>query len=245
MCQPNGDCVVNFVPPNCNGVFVRGFEASAVSCPLVNCAPPICPVDQQETPKNERGCSLCPRCRPGLLPPSVLGAPSPGVDIWRKQGDTGTPIPARPCPLPRCGPANCPESQQEIFQNARGCPMCPVCKVSSASSVYGASPTNAETFQRIGGQREATPPAHCPRPACISPNCPESQQETSQNDQGCPMCPRCKVSEEVAASESLDPQLLVHCPADETPCPDGTWVGRKPPHCAFDPCPSGFPGVGR
>ena len=35
----------------------------------------------------------------------------------------------------------------------------------------------------------------------------------------------------------------IYCTMDANQCPDGSWVGRVPPSCAFAPCPGGGPMV--
>lgn len=108
--------------------FELPLKANLPNCPVVKCSAPNCPISQQETPKTEQGCSLCPICKGGVIPsiPPVLSAGSAtgSAAVLGASLDFTAAI----CPLLSCITPNCPLIQQEKTTGANGCAGCPRCR---------------------------------------------------------------------------------------------------------------------
>lgn len=97
---------------------------------------PVCKVGEKlGTPKDDKGCDMCPVCEPIGCPVLKCKKPAcqPGEILKNDNADSNKcklcdTCVKKPCPKLECKPLTCDLSLSSSKNDKDGCPMCPVCE---------------------------------------------------------------------------------------------------------------------
>lgn len=183
VCQTDGQCAVNILPPNCNGGSVVSFAAATSFASRLGVGGPC--VCGQSCTMSGGGMGVCQtngQCAVNILPPNCNGGP-----VAAFEGPSAFASPWK-CPMLRikCPELNCPTFMQETPMDDRGCPRgCASCRSTFSAAAVGSSALDLPKL-------DFTAPV-CPKLACVQLNCPPFLQEQTTLANGCPGCPRCRL----------------------------------------------------
>lgn len=207
ICQANGRCANNIIPPNCDGNCgncgdpctrsgLPGFCGVGGVCRIGltrppcgnNCRPPICPLifcsGPQTTPTDHNGCPLCPICGVGNGGFCLTDANCPA---GQECAGSGLLRRCRPRISRTCRPWLLSSSTTDVALSADSSDSLSDSSLSASASLLYPGGWNRCPSGQVCINGECVP---CPIVDCIPPPCPFSLiPQTLSN--GCPGCPRC------------------------------------------------------